>query len=438
MAISAGETLSLNSLAGATGITQGANVSLGTIKGSPSADDNITISSYGVDSIGSLSGYTYAVESTNETYTLGFGGEGTNFGQIKTRYQNFTWEVTPGYNSAPQTSGFLSIGANQDYTGVITVGSMNPQGTGTQADLLGTVSHTLGVTFADGFNNHATNYNTKIEKTVYSVDSYDGNTTLCLTADSPVTLADGTIVEVGDLEEGDVLSGYSLEGLSDDEYTYDFYSWNTSNLETTAKDVEVVNVIYSFAERYYSINDGEVTATAEHPLLVKDSTDDEYRFKQISAIIVDDKLIKGDGTEVSVTTNSLVEGTVEIVSIDVEEQDTYLVNGYITHNKGGNTHSGDLGAPGKVSGVQLKAGSEGKIIEWSVPTSSGTTGITAYHLQIDNNSDFSSPTVSYDEWSSTEISIHGHSLASGTNYIRIRAIDHGLYGTYSDTFSFTV
>ena len=245
-------------------------------------------------------------------------------------------------------------------------------------------------------------------------------------------------MEVGDLEEGDMLSGYALEGLSDDEYTYDFYAWNTSSLETTAKDVEVVNVIYSFAERYYSINNGEVTATAEHPLLVKDSIDDEYRFKQISAIIVDDKLIKGDDTEVSVTSNSLVEETVEIVSIDVEEQDTYLVNGYITHNKGGNTHSGDLGAPGKVSGVQFKAGSADKVIEWSVPTSSGTTGITAYHLQIDNNSDFSSPTVSYDEWSTTQISIHGHSLNSGTNYIRIRAIDHGLYGAYSDSFSFTV
>ena len=32
MANSAGDTLSLNDLAGATGITQGANVSLGTIK----------------------------------------------------------------------------------------------------------------------------------------------------------------------------------------------------------------------------------------------------------------------------------------------------------------------------------------------------------------------------------------------------------------------
>ena len=438
MAISAGETLSLNNLAGATGDTQNLNVSLGTIKGSPSAGDNISISSYGIDSVGSLSGYTYAVEATNETYTLAFGGEGSNFGQIKGRYQNFTWAVSPTYNSAGNSAGYLSIGANQDYTGVITVGAMNPQGASSQTDISSTTSHTLSVTFADGFNDHATDYNVAKTKTVYSVDTYDGNTTLCLTADSPVTLADGTTVEVGDLEEGDMLSGYSLEGLSDDEYTYDFYSWNASSLETTAKDVEVVNVIYSFAERYYSVNNGEVTATAEHPLLVKDSIDDEYRFKQISSIIVDDKLIKGDGTEVSVTSNSLVDETVEIVSIDVEEQDTYLVNGYITHNKGGNTHSGDLGAPGKVSGVQFQAGSQGKVIEWSVPTSSGTTGITAYHLQIDNNSDFSSPTVSYDEWSTTEISIHGHSLASGTNYIRIRAIDHGLYGAYSDSFSFNV
>ena len=180
MAISAGETLSLNNLAGATGDTQDSNVSLGTIKGSPSAGDNISISSFGIDTVGSLSGYTYAVESTNETYTLGFTGEGSNFGQIKGRYQNFTWAVSPGYNSAPQTSGFLSINSNQDYTGVITVGGMNPQGTNSQTDLLGTVSHTLSVTFADGFNHHATNYNSARTKTVYSVDSYDGNSTCLL------------------------------------------------------------------------------------------------------------------------------------------------------------------------------------------------------------------------------------------------------------------
>ena len=151
MAISAGETLSLNNLAGATGNTQGANVSLGTIKGSPVAGDNITLSSYGVDAIGSLTGYTYAVESTNETYTLGFTGEGAKFSsQIKTNSDNFTWAVTPAYNMNTDSAGYLSIASNSDYTGVITVGSMNPQGVSSQTSLAGNVSHTLSVTFADG------------------------------------------------------------------------------------------------------------------------------------------------------------------------------------------------------------------------------------------------------------------------------------------------
>ena len=48
MAITSGETLSLNNLAGATGDTQNSNVSLGTIKGSPSAGDNISISSFNI------------------------------------------------------------------------------------------------------------------------------------------------------------------------------------------------------------------------------------------------------------------------------------------------------------------------------------------------------------------------------------------------------
>ena len=60
-----------------------------------------------------------------------------------------------------------------------------------------------------------TNYNTARTKTIYSVDSYDGNAaSLCLVSDSPIEKADGTMVEVGDLSEGDVLKGYALAGLS--------------------------------------------------------------------------------------------------------------------------------------------------------------------------------------------------------------------------------
>lgn len=434
MAISAGETLSLNNLAGATGDTQNSDVSLGSIKGSPSAGDNISLSSFGIDGVGSLSGFTYAVEDTSETYTLGFTVAGSNFtSKIASRHQNLTWSVTPAYNSALNTAGYLSIGSNSDYTAVISVGGMNPQGAGSQTSLSGVQSHTLSATFNDGFNDHADNYNTARTKTVYSVDSYDGNNQgLCLTIDSPVILEDGTVVEVGDVDEGDILKGYALNGLSDDEYSEDFFEWETNSLVATLKPVTIVNLTYSFTSKYYSLNDGEITATAEHPLLVKDNSDDMYRFKEIFRIDVGDKLIKGDGTEVDVTSNQIIAKTSEIVSVDVEEQDTYLVNGYITHNKGSNTFAGDFTGPGAPTALAYSS----PFISWTAPSSVGSTGITAYNVQVDNNSDFSSPIIDETEWSDSDIEVDSL-LSSGTYHARVAGIDQGLTGTYA-TLEFTV
>ena len=88
------------------------------------------------------------------------------------------------------------------------------------------------------------NYNTRT-KTVYSVDSYDGNSTsLCLTVDSPVIKSDGSIIEVGDLTEGDIIKGFGIDGLSTDEGR--FLDWDSESLSTENKNVEVVNLVYSF------------------------------------------------------------------------------------------------------------------------------------------------------------------------------------------------
>lgn len=426
--LTSGDTLSLNSLAGATGNTQNSNVSLGTIKGLPVSGDNIGLSTFAIDSVGTVGGYTYVVESTSEDYTLSFNGAGSNFNKISSTASNFSWSVPAG--------SYITLSSNGGATSTFSVSSMNPEAPSAQQTLLGIQTHTLRVNFADGYNDHigsGNGYGVNKDKTVYSVDSYDGNSLdLCLLSDSPVVLSDGTIIEVGDLQEGDVLKGYSLNGLGEDDEQY-FLDWSTSDLVATPKNVTVVNVIYSFASKYYSLNNGEVNATAEHPLLVKDSNDGVYRFKIISTIVPGDKLIKGDGTQVDVISNDIVDETVEIVALDVEKDDTFLVNGYITHNKDeGNAHT-DLAAPGQVALPTIS----NRIISWSAPSSSGTTGITAYQVQLDNNSDFSSPTVDYDEYSTTSISINGQSLAAGTNYARVRAIDHGLYGDWSPTLTFT-
>jgi len=435
MARVSGDTLSLNNLAGATGITQGANVSLNAINSS--AGTIVKLDDYGIDTVGSIDGYTYAVEATNETYTLGFTVAGSKFGSISSRYQNFTWSVTPTYNSSASTAGFLSIAANQDVSAVITVGGVNPQGASDQTTLLGAQSHTLSGTFADGFNDHATNYNSARTKTVYAVDSYDGNSTaLCLTIDSPVTLSDGTIVEVGDLEEGDVLRGFSIGGLGTEESG--FLDWSTDSLTTTAQDVEVVNLVYSFSGRHYDINDGEITATAEHPMLVKDGNDGEYRFKEMFNITTNDKLIKevsGVITEIDVISIDIINQTSEIVSIDVETNDTYLVNGYITHNKGGNSHTDETAGAVPTS----LAWTNGTLtLSWS---GDGTNDV--YDVQIDNNSDFSSTLVSQTLWSATSVVTTTDSgtfdIGTGTRYARVRQYStNGLVSAYSATLTFTV
>lgn len=426
MAASAGDTLSLQNLARATGFAT-SSVSLGTIKGTPVAGDNISLgNNFHITAVGAsasdISGFTYAVEGTSESYTVNMQNAGSRFAtKIGNRSANFTWSVPVGTK--------ISLGTNSGGTATFSVGNIT--NAPTQTVLQTVETHTLRCVFADGFNDHAVRYNSNIDRTVYSVDSYDGNSAaLCLTIDSPVILADGTIIEAGDLNEGDVLKGFSIAGLGDNS-DQTFLDWSTNSLSTTPKDVTVVGLTYSFASRYYDINGGEVTATSEHPLLVKDSQTGDYHFKEMFNLVVGDKLIKGDGTEVDVTSIEIVQKTTEIISIDVEEYDTYMVNGYITHNKGGNTFTNFAG-PGAPTSVTYTSPK----VTWVAPTKTLTTGITAYQYQIASDIGFATVVNTADEWSTTEVEVNTI-LSAGTYYFRVRAIESGLKGTWSSTLTFT-
>ena len=424
--LSSGDTLSLANLRDSTAASA---ASISSVWGStPSAGSNISFSSFAIDSVGSLSGFTYGVENTSETYTLSFSGAGSNHDAKLAQYTgNFTWTVAAGDT--------ITIGGSEHKSATISFSDRSNTDT-----RLTVASNTLRVVYDEPYNAHATGLNTNKDKTVYNVDNYDGHaSSLCLTADSPILLADGTIVDAGDLEEGDVLKGYSLSGLSDDEYSSDFLQWSTSDLGETAKDVTVVNLTYSFASRYYDINGGEITGTSEHPMLVKDSTDGLFRFKELHSLVVGDKLIKSDSgtiTEVAVSSIDITEGTVEIVSIDVEEQDTYLVNGYITHNKGTNTWSDFTGPAAPTITYNNPAGAQNSNLSWTTPTATGTTGVTDYDLQVDNNSDFSSLDGTHSgTFSTTSLNVSG--LSTGTWYARVRAREMGVYGSWSSTLTFS-
>ena len=414
MAITAGETLSLNGLGSATGQ---ATKSLSAAKGNTTGP--ISLSSFGIDAVGELSGYTYLVENTGDSYTLGFTGAGANFSRISSRSANFTWSVPTG-----TTIGVVNSGATSTVTAVNNIGGASQ----TVRSAVGNQANTLRVVFADGFNDHATGYNTSKDKTVYAVDSYDGNSSpLCLTLDMKVTKADGTLITAEEIEEGDVLKGYSIAGLGDDS-DGNYLDWSTDTLSTEVADVTVTNVVYSFASRIYNINSGEITTTSEHPFLVK--SNGEVKFKPVMGLVKGDLLIKGDGTEVEVTSIEISEGDVEVVSIDVEVQDTYLVNGYISHNKGGNSYSDYV--PAQVTGLSYTD----PLLSWT-----GAADYEDYRVQISTVSNFSSTTHDYSNWSNSDIEI-GDSffgLTQGaTYYARIAGRDAGVLGTWSSTLTFVL
>ena len=426
MARSSGDTLSLKNLGTAVRTTAtGSGVSLNAINGGGSTQ--VSIDDFGIDTVGSVNGYTYLVENTTETYRLSFTVSGSKFqDNIANQADNFTWSVPTGTK--------ISVNTNSGETVTLDASEMtnNP----TQTVLQTVETHTVRVVFDDTFNDHATGHGANKDKTVYSVDSYDNNATaLCLTADSPITKFDGTIVEVGDLEEGDELLAYNPNSLNLDSDA-DFFEWNARTIDGSFEKVTVKDIIFSFASSYYSINDGEINATSEHPMLVWDSADHIYRFKEIFRLQVGDRLIKKNGpiiTEVDVTSIEKIDESSEIVSINVEDIDTYLVNGYVTHNKGGNTHT-DISAPTAVQGLSYAS----PRLDWTA-----YSGATAYDVQVDNNSDFSSPGLDESEWSTNTITdlpaeLSGIYNVGDTLYARVRAISSGLAGAWSSTLTLTL
>lgn len=429
--LSLGDTLSLNNLGLATDTTEKSISAI--IGGTPVAGDAISFSSFAINSVGDVGGYTYGVEETSETYTLAFNGAGTNHAAtIASTFTNFTW-------SSNHSDVVITAGADKSCT--VTFGQNGDNSLQSVLQSVGT-AYTLTCNYDEPYNDHIGGVGAGFmgqdrNKSIYIVDSYDGNAAaLCLTADSPIELADGEIIEAGDLDEGDILKGVNLNGLSE-VIDNNFLRWGSETLGNELVDVNVVNLTYSFASRYYDVNNGEITATAEHPMCVKDSNDGLFRFKEIHNLVEGDKLIKWDGTEVEVTSIEAIEKTVEIVSIDVDGPDTYLANGYITHNKGGNSFSNFSGptAPANLA-YDNPAGAADSNLQWDEPTSTGTEGITEYQLQVDDDNGFGSLDLTHSgTYSTRTINVSG--LSTGTWYARVRAREMGVYGAFSDTLTFS-
>ncbi len=197
---------------------------------------------------------------------------------------------------------------------------------------------------SDGFNDHSTRYNTAITKAVEIQDTYGGQTVACFLPGSKVSTPNGD-KNIEDLDIGDEVNTFNIKTLPDEDLGYDKWStWTTSSIDGFQSSTAVIdNFYFDYAPHYYSIfsknnNTGlnlELKVTGEHELLIKD-TDNIWKWMKAGNCKVGQYLLGEDKSEMLIDQISRVEGEVEVVNLDVEPSDVYLVNGILVHNKGTN------------------------------------------------------------------------------------------------------
>ena len=308
---------------------------------------------------------------------------------------------------------------------------------------------------SDGFNDHATNYNTNRTKDIEVVDTY-GGVPSCLLFGSPVSKSDGSVVNVEDLNIGDEILTISLQG-STDESSGDWINDTFDKDGTfTQHSASVKRVMYEFSNSYYDINNGQELMTGEHHMLYRQAGNQNWVWKTAPTFEVGDYLMDKNGNQVAISSinQSVDPDGYEVVQLDVEPDDFYIGQTFLVHNKGSDseptypstkftTAPGDRTIAGSLGDtiivdeamtIQLANGSGNTAITKS-QTSAGAVTLT---IALSTSGD---PGTSGTDNSGTGfISFPKNDLnfQSGTLHFRIKAVAAGSGdGTGSATISFT-
>lgn len=275
--------------------------------------------------------YTYIVESTEETAQFSFSSTGSLFySKVQQQYNNYTCS----FDNANFTTGSKAVTTGP------TIFPMTPAAVA--AANYSEASSILTMKYQDGYNINATNYGTVTTKTLYAVDVYNtiNQPDFCLLFGTKIQLANGTEINVEDLNLGDEIKAWVPTGLPDetldgtDSAETEWRFFQQTEISGNAQNVTVSDLTFNFASGYFSLNNGLIKATETHPLYVWDNEIEKYKFKNVGEILPGDKVIMQDETEVVVFNIQLITADVEIVTVNVENADVYISNGLISHNKG--------------------------------------------------------------------------------------------------------
>ena len=334
MSKTAGQNLSLGKLKRAVDGTDSYTTANTSLTAQNASSTETSMSSFSIDAVDEgVAGFTYLFEQTAENYEMEFTEAGELFtSKIANRTQNLSWSF----------DGNLDVTfGGADYIAQVTAGTI----TNTGGAIAGTFnqSGSIKAKFAedgqsDGFNDHATRYNTSVSKSIEIVDTY-GGVPSCLLFGSPVSKSDGSVVNVEDLNIGDEILTVSLSGSTDEssgDWTNDTFDKDGTFTQHSAS---VMRVLYEFSNSYYNINNGQELITGEHHMLYREAGNQNWVWKTAPNFQVGDYLMGKSGNEVAISSidiNVDPDGY-EVVQLDVEPDDFYIGQTFLVHNKGSNS-----------------------------------------------------------------------------------------------------
>ena len=161
----------------------------------------VSMSSFAFNNLSITQPFTYIVENTSENVVVAFFTQGLAF-------DNRVKNIAANYTITVSDDTYFTIGTRGSSTAI----SAKTLAGSTYSGSNGT---TLSVTYADGYNVDATNYNTTSTKTIYSVDSYNSinSDVLCVATDTDILMADGSTIKAADLYVGDTIKTFVPTGM---------------------------------------------------------------------------------------------------------------------------------------------------------------------------------------------------------------------------------
>ena len=159
---------------------------------------------------------------------------------------------------------------------------------------------------------------------------YNPSDPTCVLSGTPITLADGSTTSVDNLRGGDRVLSPSILTLPFDN-NFDIFNWAINKLVLTEGTAVVTGNKRSQVNEVYSINNGTLTTTSTHQHLFKQNG--TWNIKTTPYLMVGDYLSDRNGEEILIESIEILTGEFTVFDLDVEENDLYIANGILTHNK---------------------------------------------------------------------------------------------------------